>query len=165
MVRTSRFTEDDLFLVAIDTQHHGSHDRTVFEENTSQDRCEKDSNFCWLPSGNSSEIRVLWKEGNPFVGVPLRVLEVSQHSCGLCVEEVALFVRLDGEHHRPVTSFFGLTFLMSMRSKKFQSFGIVIKLQTSCCSPVSVTEQNNPAAAAYLCLWASLFSTHHQSER
>ena len=28
----------------------------------------------------------------------LRVLEVSQHSCGLCLEEVALFVRLDGEH-------------------------------------------------------------------
>ena len=62
--------EDDLFLVAIDTQHHGSHDRTVFEENTSQDRFEKDSNFCWLPDGSSSEIRVLWKQGNRFVGIP-----------------------------------------------------------------------------------------------
>ena len=90
--------EDDLLLVAIDTQHHSSHQKTVFEENTSQDRCEKDSNFWWLPSGSSSEIRVLWKQGNPFVGVPLRVLEVSQHSSGLCLEGVALFIRLDGEH-------------------------------------------------------------------
>ena len=68
----------------------------VFGEYTFQDRCEKDSNF-WLPDGSSSEIRVLWKQGNPFVGVPLRVLEVSQHSSGLCLAEVALFIRLHGE--------------------------------------------------------------------
>ena len=61
--------EDDLPLVAIDAQHHGSHPKTFLEEKLSQDQCEKKPNFCWLPSGNSSEIRVLWKQGNRFVGI------------------------------------------------------------------------------------------------
>ena len=34
-------TEDDLLLVAIDTQHHDSHHKTVFEERLSRDQCEK----------------------------------------------------------------------------------------------------------------------------
>ena len=84
----------------------------------------------------------------------LRVLEVSQHSCGLCLAEVALFVRLDGE--QPSSShilfLFDLPHVNEIR-KSNHSFGIVIKLQTSCCSPFSVvTEQKDPAAAAYLCV-------------
>ena len=42
----------------------------------------------------------------------------------------------------------------SLRHNDPCTYGIVIKLQTSCCSPFSVvTKQNDPAAAAYLCLW------------
>ena len=62
--------EDDLLLVAIDAQHHGSHPKTVLDEKLSYDQCEKDPNFCLLPSGNSFEIWVLWKQGNRFVGIP-----------------------------------------------------------------------------------------------
>ena len=59
--------EDDLLLVAIDTQHHDSHHKTVLEEKL---QCEKCSNSCWLPFGNSSEIQVLWEQANPSVDVP-----------------------------------------------------------------------------------------------
>ena len=62
--------EDDLLLVAIDTQHHSSHHKTVLEGKLSQDQCERCSNFCWLPFGNSSEIPVLWKQGNPSADIP-----------------------------------------------------------------------------------------------
>ena len=31
---------------------------------------KKDPNFCWLPVGNSSEIRVLWKQGNLSADIP-----------------------------------------------------------------------------------------------
>ena len=153
-------------------------------------------------------------------------------SSGLCLEEVALFVRLDGEHPssghiifrfdlphvneiknliinqgfalntfcfsnlvlpelmlsfrardlilalapavfpqvamqrsnmspvRQSTLFGTSTFVLpeslvtSLRHNDPCTHGIVIKLQTSCCSPFSaVTEENDPAAAAYLCLW------------
>ena len=89
--------EDDLLLVAIDAQHHGSHHKTVLEEKLSQDQCEKDPNFCLLPSGNSSKIGFLWKQGVSLLVFLLRVLEASQHSSGLCLEEAALFIPLDGE--------------------------------------------------------------------
>ena len=89
--------EEELRLVAIDKQHHGSHHKTVLEERLSRDHCEKDPNFCWLPSGNSSEIRVFWNQVKR---------SVDTHSAspgnlsmpGLCLEEIALFIRLDGEH-------------------------------------------------------------------
>ena len=62
--------EDDLLLVAIDTRHHGSHHKTALEDRLFWNQCEKDSNLCWLPSGNSSEIRVLWKQGILFADIP-----------------------------------------------------------------------------------------------
>ena len=45
------------------------------------------------------------------------------------------------------------------------TLGIAVKLKTSVCSPVSVvTKQNDPAAAAYLCVFqASLSYVHHSS--
>ena len=69
----------------------------------------------------------------------LRVLEVSQHSCGLCLEEFALFVRLDREH--PSSGHINVRFDLphvNETKKSNYSFGIVIKLQTSSCSPFSV---------------------------
>ena len=58
----------------------------------------------------------------------LFVLETSQYPSGLCLEEVTLFVRLDGEHPLSGTQFFRLTFLMSMRSKN-------PRCQPSICTP------------------------------
>ena len=43
------------------------------------------------------------------------MLETSQYPSGLCPEEVAFFVGVDGKH--PVTQFFGLNFLIQKRSK------------------------------------------------
>ena len=61
---------DDLLLVAIDIRHHDSHHQTVLEERLFRDQCGKDLNFCWLPSGSSSEILVLWKQENRSVCNP-----------------------------------------------------------------------------------------------
>ena len=155
---------------------------------------EAGESVCWY------SFCVSWKSLNTHVSFALRKLP--------CLSVLMVST------HRPVTNFFGLTFLMSMRSKtslstqdlysrcfashlgscsccfsagghaafkhvscstvnpcETSSFvlpeslvtslrhndpcthGIVIKLQTSCCSPSSVvTEQNDPAAAAYLCV-------------
>ena len=49
---------DGLLLVAVGTQHHDSHHKTVLEEWLFWDQCGKDPNFCQLPSGSSSEIQV-----------------------------------------------------------------------------------------------------------
>ena len=88
---------NDLLLGVIDTQHPDSHHKTVFQGRLSQDQCEKCSNSCWLPCGNSSEIQVLWKQGSCLLIFLLFVLETSQYPSGLCLEEVTLFFRLDGE--------------------------------------------------------------------
>ena len=59
--------EDDLLLVEVDTQHHGSHHRIVLEEQPFWNQYEKDPILCWLPFGNSLKIRVLWKQENQSV--------------------------------------------------------------------------------------------------
>ena len=56
-----RYKEDDMLLVAIDTKHHDTHHKTVL--------CQKCSNSCWLPFGNSSGIRVSWKQVNLSVDI------------------------------------------------------------------------------------------------
>ena len=90
-------TEEDLLLVATDKQHHGSHHETVLEGRLSRDQCEKDPNFCWLPSGNSSEIRVFWNQGKRSVD-SLSACPGNLTMSSLCLEEVALLFRHDGEH-------------------------------------------------------------------
>ena len=75
-------------------------------------------------------------------------------SSGLCLEEVSLFICLNGEQPSSSHILFRFDLLHVIEIKKSNySHGIVIKLQTSCCSPFSVvTEQNDLAAAAYLCV-------------
>ena len=106
-----RYEEDDLLLVAIGTQHHDSHHKTVLARKLSWDQCEKCSNSCWLPFGNSSEICVLWKQGIWLLIFLLFVLETSQNPSSLCLKEVTLFVRLDGEHPSSGYIIFRLDFL------------------------------------------------------
>ena len=57
-------------MVASDTQHHDSHNRTVLEGKLSEERCERGPNFDWLPFDNSSQIQVLRKQGNLSVDIP-----------------------------------------------------------------------------------------------
>ena len=77
--------DDDLLLVVGDTQHHGSHHRNVLEEKLVWDQYEKVSILDRLPFDSC---KVLFLLG----------LETFQYPSGLCSEEVALLVRLDGEH-------------------------------------------------------------------
>ena len=63
-----QYMVDDLLLVAVGTQRHDSHHKTVLEGRLFLDQCGKDPNFCWLPFGNSSEIQVQWKQENLSVG-------------------------------------------------------------------------------------------------
>ena len=80
---------DDLVLVVVDTQHHGSHHKIVLEEILFWDQYEKDPILCWLslltthPKSRSCGSR--WITLLIFL---LFVLESSQYPSGLCLELV-----------------------------------------------------------------------------
>ena len=90
--------EDDLVLVVGDIQHHGSHHKIVLEGKLFWDQYEKDPIFCWLPCGNSSEIWVLWKQGNQSVSILSVCLGNLSIPIWSLLWGIVLFVRLDGEH-------------------------------------------------------------------
>ena len=111
----------------------------------------KCSNSYWLPFGNSSEIRVLWRQENLSVDIP-----------SVCHEKVTFGTS---------TWMILKLLVISLRFNDRCTDGIVVKLHMSCWSPFSfVTKQKDPSAAAHLCVsgvivrWSSLVKTYRSGK-
>ena len=229
-----QYLADDLLLVAIDTRHHDSHHKTALplKKGCFEINAKKIPTFAGCHLATHPISWSCGSRGIGLLGILLLVLETSQYPSGLCPEDVALLVSLDGEHpssghivlrfdlphvneikkprcqprictqdvslqqnacgilvlpelmllfvhgisswplllllsHRwpysvPARLWFDCQLLSwtstcvlleslvtSSRHNNRCTHGIVVTLQTSCCSPFSVvTKQNDPAAAA-----------------
>ena len=91
--------EDDLLLVAIDSHNITVHIIRLFlKKSCLKINVKKIPTFAGCHLATHPKSRSCGSKGIGLLVLFLRVLEASQHSSGFCLEEVALFIRLDGEH-------------------------------------------------------------------
>ena len=109
----------DLLLVAIDTQHHSSHHKTVLEEKLSQDQCGKDLNFClaaiWQLNRNPGLVEAGESVCNYSLCLSWNPLSIYSR---LCPEDVALLVGFNGRY--PSTCYVILRFELPQSHTTFQ---------------------------------------------
>ena len=92
-----QYEEDDLLLVASDTQHHGIR-RLSLGESCLKIHLRDVPAFAGCHLATHSKCGSCGSRRIGLLIFLLFVLETSQYPSGLCLEEVTLFVRLDGEH-------------------------------------------------------------------
>ena len=80
------------------TPHHGSHHKAALEERLFWDQCEKIPTFAGCHLATHSKSWFCGSRGLGLLEILLPVLGTSKYPSGLCPEEVALLVSLDGEH-------------------------------------------------------------------